>query len=62
MKKLWLWVEWVLLFVVTPLIAGWGPQLQALDVPSRSIAAYGNLIFTIGLGNYFLENGLPLRL
>ena len=23
MKKLWLWVEWVLLFIVTPLIAGW---------------------------------------
>src|SRR5262245_28458868 len=23
MKNLWLWFEWVLLFVVTPLIAGW---------------------------------------
>jgi len=23
MKNLWLWIEWVLLFILTPLIAGW---------------------------------------
>ena len=61
MKKLWLWVEWVLLFVVTPLIAGWVLSSRLWMFLLGSIAAYGNLIFTIGLGNYFLENGLPVR-
>jgi hypothetical protein len=51
--------------VILTLVGGWFfaqtyARTHSLRLVCFEHALYGNLIFTIGLGNYFLENGLPL--
>ncbi len=51
--------------VILTLVGGWFfaqtyARTHSLRLVCFEHALYGNLIFTIGLGNYFLENGIPL--
>jgi hypothetical protein len=53
------------LAVILTLVGGWFfaqtcARTHSLRLVCLEHSLYGNLIFTIGLGNYFLENGLPL--
>jgi len=53
------------LAVILTLVGGWFfaqtyARTRSLRLVCFEHALYGNLIFTIGLGNYFLEKGLPL--
>jgi len=50
--------------IILTLVGGWFfaetyARTRSLRLVCLEHALYGNLIFTIGLGNYFLENGLP---
>src|SRR5262245_4971539 len=55
MKNLWLWVEWVLFFLVTPLIAGWVLSSRLWMFLLGSIAAVA-AVWLARSGNFRVKN------